>query len=261
MIDVTPINALTDNYIWCVVNRANRHCVIVDPGEATPVLSMLRANQLILSAILITHHHWDHTSGISEILAQYDVPVYGPAHEPVLGMTHHLNGGDTLALDDVNLKFHVMDIPGHTLGHIAYYTPGIAFTGDTLFTGGCGKIFEGTIDQMFASLMSLKALDDDTLIYCGHEYTASNLKFAQIVEPDNIDIQQRIEQVTRLRESQMPSVPAALATEKLTNPFLRCDHEAVIRAAERYSGHKLMSPADVLGVIREWKNIESINIS
>lgn len=261
MIDVIPINALADNYIWCVVNRANRHCVIVDPGEAAPVLSMLRANQFTLSAIIITHHHWDHTSGISEILAQYNVPAYGPAREPVLGMTHHLNGGDNLTLDDMNLSFQVMDIPGHTLGHIAYYTPGIVFTGDTLFTAGCGKIFEGTVDQMFTSLMSLKALDDNTLIYCGHEYTASNLKFAQLVEPDNIDIQQRIEHVTRLRESQMPSVPAALSIEKLTNPFLRCDHDAVIRAAERYSGHKLVSSAAVLGVIREWKNTESINIS
>lgn len=254
MIEVLPIKALQDNYIWCLINRANRHCVIVDPGEAAPVFTMLRANQLKLSAILITHHHWDHVNGIAELLAQFDVPVYGPALEPVVGLTHPVQGSAEIVLEDMHLHWQVMDIPGHTLGHIAYYTPGLVFTGDTLFTAGCGRLFEGTAEQMYASLLSLKSLDDNTLVYCGHEYTAANLKFAQCVEPDNLDIQQRIEQVTRLREANSPTVPALLATEKLTNPFLRCDQPVVINAAEHYAGKKLNTPQAVFEIIRNWKN-------
>jgi len=254
MTDVIPIKALSDNYIWCLVNRANQCCVIVDPGEVDPVLSLLNTQKLRLTGILITHHHWDHTTGIAGIVAHFDVPVYGPTREPVAGMTRLLNGGDHIYLAEINLTFQILDIPGHTRGHIAYHNTSLVFSGDTLFTGGCGKLFEGTAAQMYASLTKLAALDNPTLVYCGHEYTASNLKFAALVEPNNPDIQERIQEVAQLRKQNLPTVPATLATEKLTNPFLRCNQSSVIKAAENYSGQKLSRPEDVLGVLRQWKN-------
>ena len=254
MIEVFPINALSDNYIWCLVNRANQRCVIVDPGETAPVFEALSAHQLQLSAILITHHHWDHTNGIKELIAKFDVPVYGPALEPVPGMTHPLNDGDLLTLDDCALSLQIMHVPGHTRGHIAYYNDQLLFCGDTLFTAGCGKIFEGTVPQMYHSLSAMAALSESTLVYCGHEYTAANLKFAQHVEPDNKDIQDRIEQASNLRAKNLPTVPAPLSLEKLTNPFLRCSQPSVIKAAQQYANQRLPTPIDVLRVIREWKN-------
>jgi hydroxyacylglutathione hydrolase len=254
MIDVLPIKALSDNYIWCLMNTANRCCVIVDPGEADPVLEMLRTHQLKLTGILITHHHWDHTQGIAKIVAEFNVPVYGPAREAVDGVTDHLQDGNQIRLDDLDLTLHVSHIPGHTLGHIAYHGHDLLFSGDTLFTGGCGRIFEGTVEQMYSSLTTLAALKQTTLIYCGHEYTAANLKFAQLVEPNNPDIQLRIQEVTKLRAQDLPTVPGPLSIEKLTNPFLRCNQQDVIKAAETYSGKTLATPEEVLGIIREWKN-------
>ncbi len=254
MIEIIPIKALSDNYIWCLINRSNQCCVIVDPGEAAPVIRLMTEEKLRLTGILITHHHWDHTAGITEILAVYEVPVYGPAQEPVIGMTIALKGGDQINLEELDLTLNIMDIPGHTSGHIAYYSPEFVFSGDTLFTGGCGKIFEGTVAQMYNSLMTLAALNEKTLVYCGHEYTSSNLKFASLVEPDNIEIQERIEQVAKLRAQNLPTVPATIGTEKRTNPFLRCQQKTVINAAERYSENKLTTSEQTLGVLRRWKN-------
>ena len=228
--------------------------MIVDPGEAAPVFEALHKYQLQLSAILITHHHWDHTNGIRDIISKFNVPVYGPALEPVAGMTHPLNDGDKITLSDCGLSLQIMHVSGHTRGHIAYYNDTLLFSGDTLFTAGCGKIFEGTVAQMYHSLTALAALNDNTQMYCGHEYTASNLKFAQHVEPDNKDIQHRIEQVAQLRSKNRPTVPAPLSLEKLTNPFLRCTQPTVIKAAEHYANQSLSTPTEVLGVIREWKN-------
>lgn len=252
--DIIPIKALSDNYIWCLVNRDNHSCVIVDPGEVDPVLALLNTQKLRLTGILITHHHWDHTAGIEGILAQFDVPVYGPAGEPVAGMTHPLKGGEPIFLTEINLTLNILDIPGHTLGHIAYFNSNFVFSGDTLFTGGCGKIFEGTAQQMYASLMKLSALNENTLVYCGHEYTTANLNFAALVEPNNPNIQERQQAVAQLRKQNLSTVPATLATEKLTNPFLRCDQPSVIQAAEKYSGQKLSHPEDVLAAVRQWKN-------
>jgi hydroxyacylglutathione hydrolase len=254
MIDVLPIRALSDNYIWCLMKTANRCCVIVDPGEAEPVLEMLSTHQLKLTGILITHHHWDHTQGIAKIVDNFKVPVYGPAREAVYGVTDHLHDGNQITLDDLDLTLQVTHIPGHTLGHIAYHGHGLLFSGDTLFTGGCGRIFEGTVEQMYTSLTTLAALKETTLVYCGHEYTTANLKFAQLVEPNNLDIQQRISEVSKLRKQDLPTVPAPLSIEKLTNPFLRCTEQDVIKAAQAHSGRKLVTPQEVLEVIRGWKN-------
>ncbi len=254
MINIQLISALSDNYIACIINAAQKNCVIVDPGEADPVFNFLDENHLSLSGILITHHHWDHTNGIEKLLHKFDVPVYGPAKEPVAGMTHLLNDGDVINLEKLGITLNVMHIPGHTLGHIAYYNDDFVFTGDTLFTAGCGKIFGGTVDQMYNSLMRIASLNEKTLVYCGHEYTASNLKFALKVEPENLDIQQRVDQVTKLRHKNIPTVPATLSLEKLTNPFLRCTVPSVKKAAENHAGKTLNTPQEILGILRAWKN-------
>lgn len=256
MVNIQLINALSDNYIACIINAAQKKCAIVDPGEADPVFNFLNENHLSLSGILITHHHWDHINGIEKLLHKFDVPVYGPAKEPVAGMIHLLNDGAVINLEKLGITLKVMHVPGHTLGHIAYFNDDFVFTGDTLFMAGCGKIFEGTVDQMYNSLMRLVSLNEKTLVYCGHEYTTSNLKFALKVEPENLDIQQRIDQVTTLRQKNLPSVPAPLSLEKLTNPFLRCAIQSVKKAAENYAGKALNTPQEILGILRAWKNTQ-----
>ncbi len=242
MVHITPIRALKDNYIWSIKDPKTAYCVIVDPGEADPVLNYLKDNKLNLEAILITHHHWDHTNGVGGILDKHPVPVYSAASE------------NTVELKATKLTFDLMRIPGHTLDHVAFYTPGLVFCGDTLFTAGCGRIFEGTPEQMYSSLMKLASLPDETLVYCGHEYTESNLKFAITLEPNNIDILKRLESTISLRKRTLPTVPASISLEKKTNPFLRVNHPSIIEAAERHVQRHLKSPIEVLEVIRTWKD-------
>jgi hydroxyacylglutathione hydrolase len=249
---VHPILALTDNYIWCLV-QPNRECVIVDPSEASPVFRYLEQHALTLTAILITHKHYDHTGGISELIKAWPVPVYGSEQIPSVSVV--MDRDRTITLTGSQLQFEVFLIPGHTLEHVAYYHPeGHVFTGDTLFTGGCGKIFEGTAQQMYHSLLTLKALPKETLVYCGHEYTENNLKFAQVVEPQNRDIEERLLATQTLRRRQQPTVPAPLSIELKTNPFLRCDHPDVIAAASAYCMRSLQDPVEVLATLRTWKN-------
>lgn len=253
--EVNAITALQDNYIWAIVHPNIQQCVVVDPGEATPVIDFLQNRELQLNAILITHHHWDHTGGIEQLLEKFpDVQVLGPANESILGMTTFLNEGDIIEFPEMGLYLNVLDIPGHTLGHIAFYGHGNLFCGDTLFTAGCGKIFEGTVEQMHQSLQKLSALPEETLIYCGHEYTQQNLRFAQVVEPTNQEITKRAADVARTRRQNQPTVPAPLLLEKLSNPFLRTHALDVKNAAEEYAGHSLNSEVDVLKTLREWKN-------
>ena len=251
---IKPIHALEDNYIWCISNPESKYCVIVDPGEAEPVLKHFKKSDLTLEAILITHHHWDHTHGLQGILEHIDARVYAPATEHVYGKTAGLSHDDILDVPHVRLEFTVLSVPGHTSGHIAFYTPGMLFCGDTLFTGGCGKIFEGTAEQMHDSLMKLAALPDDTMIYCGHEYTEDNLRFSHAVEPTNDDIKKRLEETIELRKQGLPTVPAPLSIEKRTNPFLRVNDPNVIVAAESHSSRKLKTPTEVFQVLREWKD-------
>lgn len=254
MLDVRCVPAFDDNYIWLPGLPGSRRVAIVDPGDAEPVLACLSAHGLEPAAILVTHHHGDHTGGICDLTARYDIPVYGPARERIPGMTHPVGDGERLELEALGLEFEVMETPGHTRGHVCYYGHGILFCGDTLFTAGCGRLFEGTPQQMHASLSRIAALPEATLVYCAHEYTAANLRFAKVVEPDNPDILARIDEVARRRARHEATVPAPLLQELKTNPFLRCAMAEVVSAAESFAGHTLPDGASVFAAVRHWKD-------
>ena len=252
MLEIIPLPALKDNYIWLLKNEG--HVAIIDPSEAGPVLNKLNSNKLTPVAILITHHHWDHVGGIGEITQKHDIPVYTPKTESVEGSTHPVGEGDVVSMPQLGLELNILDVPGHTAGAVAYYTDDFVFSGDTLFTAGCGRLFEGTPPQMYNSLNKFKGLADSTLLYCGHEYTLANLQFAQAVEPDNKMIQERLTQTKIARERNEPTVPASMALEKETNPFLRCENAGVIESASNYVNQSLTVPAEVFAAIRNWKN-------
>ena len=253
-LEIVPVSAFRDNYIWTLRSPGGRSAVVVDPGDAGPVHAHLARENLDLSAILVTHHHPDHVGGVAELAAKHEVPVYGPRGEPIPAMTHAVGGGDTVTLAAIGASFEVIDIPGHTRAHVAYYGAGALFCGDTLFACGCGRLFEGTAEQMYASLEKLKALPDDTRVYCGHEYTLANIGFARAVEPANPALAKREERDRRLRESGRPTLPSTLGEEKLTNPFLRCAEPAVVESANKYLGARIADPVRVFSAIRDWKN-------
>ncbi|OGA28468.1 MAG: hydroxyacylglutathione hydrolase [Betaproteobacteria bacterium RIFCSPLOWO2_02_FULL_65_24] len=249
---VHPVRAFKDNYIW--VLRSGRHAAVVDPGDARPVLDYLDAEGLQLTAILATHHHADHVGGVAGLLAKFDVPVYGPKSEPIETLTHKVSGGDRVDVPDIHASFTVYDIPGHTRAHVAYYGEKSLFCGDTLFACGCGRVFEGTPEQLYASLQKLAALPDDTLVYCGHEYTLANIVFAKAVEPANPALSDRERAEAAVRAQGRPTVPSTLGREKATNPFLRCAEPAVIASANKYLGSRASTPVQVFAALRDWKN-------
>jgi hydroxyacylglutathione hydrolase len=249
MFEISFIPAFKDNYIW-LLTRGKR-AFVVDPGDAAPVISRLEADDLTLEGILITHHHADHQGGVAELTARWHPVVYAPAKESITGCTRPLSGGEQIEVLD--LMVDVMAVPGHTLGHLAYVAPGAVFCGDTLFGAGCGRLFEGTPEQMSESLDRIAALPDSTLIYCAHEYTEMNLKFALAVEPDNAALQARVVKVAALRAAGEPSVPSTLGEEKLTNPFLRCAENAVIEAGLQHAAVD-RKKTSVFKAIRSWRN-------
>ena len=246
-IDIVPIRAFQDNYIWCL--RRGTSAVVVDPGDAAPVLAYLSDTGLQLAAILTTHHHGDHVGGNTALLAKYNVPVFGPARESIPGITRKLREGDTVDVPGVGVRLAVLDVPGHTAGHIAYHGEGILFCGDTLFSCGCGRLFEGTAQQMWTSLGKLRALPDNTAIYCAHEYTAANAAFALSVDPDNPALQGYAAEITAKRAKGVPTVPTTIGIERPTNPFLRAD-VAYLQAAMGHPGDAVATFAE----IRERKN-------
>ena len=257
MIEILALPAFDDNYIWLL--RADGHVAVVDPGDAVPVLGHLAQTGDRLCAILATHHHGDHVGGVAELLARFPVPVYGPALENIPGVTHPLSGGEHIELPEINVGFDIIAVPGHTRGHIAYYGPSLAehgavFCGDTLFGAGCGRLFEGTAAQMQASLARLAVLPAPTLVYCAHEYTQSNMRFARAVEPGSIAVQQRSEKVTKDRAAGRATVPTRIRLELETNPFLRWDAPAVRAAAASRLGHVPADAVETFAAIREWKN-------
>jgi hydroxyacylglutathione hydrolase len=257
MPSIIPIPAFADNYIWLL--REGSAGVVVDPGDAGPVIAHLARENLELTAILATHHHGDHVGGIRALLDRWPVPVFGPANETIPGRTRALAEGDAITVPGIELELSVLDIPGHTAGHIAYVARGHAspllFCGDTLFAAGCGRLFEGTPMQMVASLAKLSALPDATLIYCGHEYTLANLRFAAEVEPANASVAERRGREKAKRDRGLPTLPSTIGDEHATNPFLRTGRAAVRSAAERHAGRALDDPVAVFAEIRSWKNV------
>jgi len=251
---ITPIPAFEDNYLWLLHRPHGDRAVVVDPGDADAVTRTLEYQGLSLSAILVTHHHWDHIHGIEALKSRYRACVYGPAEEDIPGRHHPLADGDRVRLQELDAGLEVIGTPGHTRGHITYYGEGALFCGDTLFAGGCGRLFEGSAAQLHDSLKCLASLPGTTRIYCAHEYTQANLRFAIEVDADNADLQQRIEQVARLRAQDLPSLPSTLAEECRTNPFLRCADTHVRAAVERHVGHPLTSELEVFTELRRWKD-------
>ncbi|QHF45300.1 hydroxyacylglutathione hydrolase [Pseudomonas sp. S35] len=253
MIQISALPAFTDNYIWLLQDPHTQHCAVVDPGDAAPVLAWLTQNPAwTLSDILITHHHHDHVGGVEQLKRETDAKVYGPATEQIPARDVALQDNDRISV--LGLDFDVYTVPGHTLGHIAFYHQGVLFCGDTLFAAGCGRLFEGTPEQMHTSLERLAALPAETLVYCTHEYTQSNLKFAQAVEPDNADIAERVENVRQLRANGEMTLPSNLALEKLTNPFLRTSETSVKQKADERNGRDNRSGAEVFASLRAWKD-------
>lgn len=249
MFSVSLIPAFKDNYIWLLTQ--GQRAAVVDPGDAAPVLARLDADGLVLESILITHHHADHQGGVAALVERWQPEVFAPAAESITGCSRPLNGGERIEV--LGQSIDVMAVPGHTLGHLAYRAPGLLFCGDTLFGAGCGRLFEGTAAQMSASLEAIAALPAQTLIYCTHEYTEMNLRFALAVEPDNPALQQRVSKVAALRAAGRSSVPSTLAEELATNPFLRCA-EPVVMAAAMQHGAVGTSKEAVFAAIRGWRN-------
>lgn len=251
MFNITAIPALKDNYIWTIHN--GHHAIMVDPSDAAPALDFLHAHDLQLVAILCTHRHHDHTGGIAKLRAVYNVPVYGQRHPDNPHITAGLRERDQLKLDMFDIVFDIVEIPGHLDDHIGFIAPGILFCGDVLFGAGCGRNFEGAPVQLYHSLQRLAMLPDTTLVYCAHEYTAANLRFALACEPHNPAIQQRITATEKLRAANLPTLPSTIALEKATNPFLRCNQPAIIHALQQ-RGLADSSESAVFTALRKWRD-------
>jgi hydroxyacylglutathione hydrolase len=254
-LNVRPVRAFSDNYIWLIESpKMPTQVLAVDPGDAAPVITELERRHLSLAAILLTHHHPDHIGGVPGLLRLGKVPVIGPDDERITTRTRTVRDGENCELPDLGLGFEILQIPGHTVSHIAFWGHGALFCGDTLFSAGCGRMFEGTPTQMNASLSRLSELPPETRVFCGHEYTAANLRFALTVEPANsaaLEYQQRVDE---LRATGEPSLPSTLSLEIQVNPFLRCDKSAVRAAAESHAGKPLGESSEVFGVLRAWKD-------
>jgi hydroxyacylglutathione hydrolase len=249
---VVALRAFADNYIWTL--RDATHAVVVDPGDAQPVLDYLEREKLQLAAILNTHHHADHVDGNGALLARHPAPVYGPRDERIAEVSVRLADGEGFTLPHFGIAMETLEIPGHTRSHVAFFGGGMLFCGDTLFAAGCGRLFEGTPRQMYDSLTRLSRLPDDTLVYCGHEYTLSNLRFARAAEPDNTRLPELEARMQALRDRDQPTLPSTIGQEKASNPFLRVGEAGVIRSASARAQKQLSDPVSVLAAIRDWKN-------
>jgi hydroxyacylglutathione hydrolase len=256
MINVIRVPAFSDNYLWLFHHSGSNRAYAVDPGDAQPIEKALQEHGLTLAGILVTHHHWDHTGGVDDLLKNRNIPVYGPHSNNIAQITHPLKDNEYLDLEDGAMGFKVLEVPGHTLDHIAYFSDEarILFSGDTLFAGGCGRMFEGQPAQMQGSLARLAVLPEETAVYCAHEYTESNLAFALAVEPENEDLVARVESVKQQRARGEATVPSSIGVELKTNPFLRVAESSVIAAAEHHTGTRPSNNAESFAAVRGWKD-------
>lgn len=251
-LQISPIPAFQDNYIW-LLSTGGSTCAVVDPGDAKPLLNALKERGLTLRYILLTHHHWDHAGGVSELLQHYDAKVFGPDDARIEAPQHLCHQGDKIELPDLGVSFEVMEVPAHTTSHIAFYGEGVLFSGDTLFSIGCGRLFEGSANDMQNAMDKFAALPGNTLVYCGHEYTESNCEFALKVEPQNQALQMRAEQARQLRAQNQSTLPSSIKAELAANPFMRTRKEGVLAAARQIKPDARPG-SEVLAVIRNWKD-------
>ncbi len=252
--DIIAVPAFRDNYIWLIVQQSSREVVIVDPGDADVVIQAVAQYDLNPCCILITHHHWDHTGGVQKLKNHFRLKVYGPNNPKITDIDYALTEEDGVDLPAVSRQFSIMTTPGHTLDHIVYFNNDELFCGDTLFSGGCGRLFEGSAEQLHHSLTRLAALPSHTKVYCTHEYTLANLNFARSVEPDNEKLHACYKQVKDKRDQQQPTLPSSIGLECQINPFLRCHLPSVRSAAETYAQKSLTTPVAVFAALRLWKD-------
>ncbi|MCK5817799.1 MAG: hydroxyacylglutathione hydrolase [Psychromonas sp.] len=253
MVNILTIKGFDDNYFWLIKEKRSGRCIIVDPGDANPVLEMLKSQNITLDAILLTHHHHDHIGGVNELLETAEnIKVF--SKNKLFENTNQVKDGDVLTFFDGQYSLTVMETPGHTLDHLVFYNKEVAFCGDLLFSAGCGRIFEGTAEQMFASLLRVAMLDSDINIYCAHEYTQNNLSFAHHLEPKNSDLLVYIEQVSKKRQQGLPTIPTTIGLEKKINPFLRCEKKSLINALEYQLNMLLATPIDCFRELRLYKD-------
>lgn len=254
--ELFPIPAFADNYIWAIRDAESSDFAVVDPGDPEPVKAYAEQHDLKLSHILITHHHADHTGGLKELISHYHPHVIGPEPSGIAGIEQFVHEGDKFNL--FGHQWNVFEVPGHTLDHVAYYSntgePGILFCGDTLFAAGCGRLFEGSAEMMSQSLNKFANLPPATRVYCTHEYTMANLKFALAVEVDNARLQKRFEEEQAKRQADQPTLPSSIDLELSTNPFLRCDQAEIIASVSSHSGKQLQNSVETFAALRNWKD-------
>lgn len=253
MLTIHPIPAFTDNYIWCLYN--DTYAYVVDPGEHQPVIDFLQANNLTLAGILVTHHHNDHIGGIRQLIAQYqDIPIWGPATERFPFVNRRVKENDTIELAQIGITLQVWEVPGHTLDHIAYVNDAGLFCGDTMFSAGCGRLFEGNAKQMQENFDRFRTLPESTKVYCTHEYTLSNLEFALAAWPNNGKITEYQTWATEQQAHHKPTLPSSIAQEIQINPFMNTNNADIKINAERHFSAKFETPNDVFAALRQWKD-------
>ncbi len=251
---IHSIPILEDNYVWLIQSSHSRHVIVLDPGDAAPILTYISDQKLIPVALLITHRDYDHIDGIAAFLEQYEVPVYGPKNDEIPYINHKLSAQDNLIIDDHFPSFHIIDVPGHTPGHIAYVIENRLFCADALFAGGCGRVRQNAYATAYHSLLSLAALPESTQMYCSHEYTVANLQFALTVEPHNQATQTRLAYAQKLRKKGQMTLPSTIGEELATNPFLRCHEPGLKQAVEQHIGQTLDDDLAVFTALRQWKD-------
>lgn len=254
MVNILTIKSFNDNYIWLIKDSQSQHCIVVDPGDAGPVLEIVAAQQLVVDAIILTHRHYDHIDGVEALLSESDETIAVYSKDKLFSKSLLVKEGQVLSFFGGRFSLNVMEVPGHTLDHVAYYNKELLFCGDTLFSAGCGRVFEGTFAQMFAALSRLAGLPDTTQVYCAHEYTQNNLIFAFHLEPKNEQLLKYIQLVSKKRQQGLATIPTTIGLEKALNPFLRCQQSSLVNSLQKQLAIELSDPLSCFTALRKYKD-------